>query len=85
MPAIAARRPISCQVGAEVVLTMSAASWNVRPATSHLANMSHTARRSVPFAPVRTATRTIPTTASTDPIAMVVIAIVSASQETYCA
>ena len=38
MAAIAASRPISCQVGAEVVPTMSAASWNVRAATSQRAN-----------------------------------------------
>ena len=46
MAAIAATRPISSQVGAAVVWTMSAASWKVSPETSQRAKPSQTARRS---------------------------------------
>ncbi len=41
---MAATRPMSSQLGATVVCTMSAASWNVSPAISQRAKSSQTAR-----------------------------------------
>jgi hypothetical protein len=63
--------------GEIVVCTMSAASWNVRPATSHRAKSSHTARFSKPEAYLLTMTRNVAISASTVPIAMTRIATAS--------
>jgi hypothetical protein len=43
--AIAASYPMSCQLGATTVRTMSAASMNSRPSISQRANSSHASRR----------------------------------------